>query len=59
MQDKTNQKDALGYPYGSWIAYHRDGRLWYKETYDMGKLIGYCIEYRFDGNLKYKRFYAR
>ena len=25
---------------------------------DMGKVIGYCIEYWDDGELNYKRFYA-
>jgi antitoxin component YwqK of YwqJK toxin-antitoxin module len=47
-----------GKKHGTWIGYHKDGSIWYKDTYDIGKLIGYSVQY-WDYKFIYKRFYAR
>ena len=44
--------------HGPLIGYHMDGSLWYKQTYDMGKVIGYSL-HRNCFSLCSKRFYAR
>lgn len=46
-----------GMTHGTWIGYHKDGSLWYKENFDMGKRIGYYIQN--DDMLCIKRFHAR
>jgi antitoxin component YwqK of YwqJK toxin-antitoxin module len=48
-----------GQYHGPWIEYHRDGSLWAKTTFDMGKRIGYHIYNSHVMAIYKKQFYAR
>jgi antitoxin component YwqK of YwqJK toxin-antitoxin module len=47
-----------GKMHGAWTGYNPDGGVWAKQTFDMGKPIGYNIAHWYNGKLSYKRFYA-
>lgn len=53
-----NGKLIHGKFHGPWIGYDSNGGIWSKENFDMGKLVGYNIVHWFNGDLRYKRFYA-
>jgi antitoxin component YwqK of YwqJK toxin-antitoxin module len=54
----NNGEYIHGKRHGPWVEYFHDGSLWAKQTFDMGKPIGYNIAHWCNGKLSYKRFYA-